>query len=47
MESGLEYELENMRKKGMLKNYNPAILSVAPIRIPNMDVEADNIPKRI
>jgi hypothetical protein len=29
------------------KNYNPAIRSIAPRRIPNMDVEADNIPKTI
>jgi len=29
------------------KNYNPAIRSIAPIRIPNMDVDADNIPKII
>jgi hypothetical protein len=29
------------------KNYNPAIRSIAPIRIPNMDVDADNIPKTI
>lgn len=26
------------------KNYNPAIRSIAPTRIPNMDVDAENIP---
>jgi hypothetical protein len=35
------------REKGLPKNYNPAIRSIAPSRIPNMDVDADNIPRRI
>ena len=34
-------------KKGLPKNYNPAIRSIAPSRIPTMDVDADNIPRRI
>jgi len=29
------------------KDYSPAIRSIAPSRIPNMDVDADNIPKTI
>ena len=36
-----------IRKRGCQKNYNPAIRSIAPSRIPNMDVDADNIPKTI
>jgi len=36
-----------MNKKVREKNYNPAIRSIAPISIPNMDVEADNIPNTI
>jgi hypothetical protein len=35
------------KKKGLPKNYNPAIRSIAPIRIPNMDVDADSIPRTI
>jgi hypothetical protein len=35
------------QKKRLPKNYNPAIRSIAPSRIPNMDVDADNIPKTI
>jgi len=35
------------KKEAVKKNYNPAIRSIAPIRIPNMDVDADNIPKTI
>jgi len=31
----------------VLENYNPAIRSIVPSNIPNMDVDADNIPKRI
>jgi len=34
-------------KDAVKKNYNPAIRSIVPSRIPNMDVDADNIPKRI
>ena len=34
-------------KEAAKKNYNPAIRSIAPTRIPNMDVDADNIPKII
>jgi hypothetical protein len=34
-----------IEKKRLPKNYNPAIRSIAPSRIPNMDVDADNIPK--
>jgi len=39
-------------KKGAIKrknekNYKPAIRSIAPRRMPNMDVEADNIPSTI
>ena len=34
-------------KQHLTKNYNPANLIIVPIRIPNMDVEADNIPRRI
>lgn len=33
--------------KKPVKNYNPAIRSIAPRRMPNMDVEADNIPNTI
>ena len=35
------------KKRVCQKNYNPAIRSIAPIKIPNMDVDADNIPKMI
>jgi hypothetical protein len=35
------------RENEAVKNYNPAIRSIAPSRIPNMDVDADNIPKII
>jgi hypothetical protein len=35
------------KKRVAKKNYNPAIRSIAPIKIPNMDVDADNIPKII
>jgi len=34
-------------KKRPLKNYSPAIRNIAPSKIPNMDVDADNIPKTI
>jgi hypothetical protein len=37
----------NREKEAAKKNYNPAIRSIAPSRIPNMDVDADNIPKTI
>jgi hypothetical protein len=31
-------------KKVCKKNQNPAIRSIAPIRMPNIEVDADNIP---
>ena len=31
----------------MQGNYNPTRRSTAPTRMPNMDVDADNIPKRM
>jgi hypothetical protein len=42
-----KYGAFSLRKCGREKNYNPAIRSIAPSRIPNMDVDADNIPKII
>jgi hypothetical protein len=33
--------------KKSAKNYKPAIRSIVPSRIPNIDVDADNMPKRI
>jgi hypothetical protein len=35
------------KKKKSAGNYNPTTRSIAPTRMPNMDVDADNIPKRI
>jgi len=40
-------ELYIKEKEAAKKNYNPAIRSIAPSRIPNMDVDADSIPRRI
>ena len=36
-----------LTRKVAVKNYNPAIRSIVPSNIPNMDVDADNIPNRI
>ena len=33
--------------KMMQGNYNPTTRNIAPTRMPNMDVDADNIPKRM
>jgi hypothetical protein len=45
--SGKKQTTFTRKNESAKKNYNPAIRSIAPIKIPNMDVDADNIPKTI
>jgi hypothetical protein len=53
MPNGINVKMMFTQAKKLLKEYtlvkiqNPAILSIAPTRIPNIDVDAESIARRI